>query len=388
METPELLERALEPIVDEIGRLRPGGAHVIDAHTHLGLDEDGMSLDPEGLHRLLDQAGADQALVFPLHDPERAPAYRVPNDRVLAWAGESGGRFLPFCRLDPADGPIQEAERCLAAGAKGIKLHPRAQAFGMIADGCADIFGLAEQANVPILIHAGRGLPPTFGAELVSLAHQHPGARLILAHLGVCDQAVLAEGLRGHPGVVYDTSWLNPADTLGLFARVPAERIVFGSDPPYGRTLVGLYLILRVAASLGLDGEMVRDILARTTQTLVEGAPLREASEPRAPELLVVDHRLSRIHTGLMMSFGAIMAGNREMAIGTLSLAAAVTRDPAAGEAGLALERIARLLETAQALLDVEDESGVTRPALQCLVLAMTIAATEVPQRLAPKPTI
>jgi len=382
METPELLVRALEPIVDEIGRLRPGGAHVIDAHTHLGLDEDGMSLDPDGLHRLLDQAGADQALVFPLHDPERAPAYRVPNDRVLAWAGESGGRFVPFCRLDPADDPVREAERWLAAGAKGIKLHPRAQAFGMIADGCADIFALAEQANVPILIHAGRGLPPTFGAELVSLAQSHPGARLILAHLGVTDQAVLAEGLRDHPGAVYDSSWLNPTDMLALFARVPAERIVFGSDPPYGRTLVGLYLILRVAASLGLDGEMVRDILGRTTQTLVDGKPLREASPPRAPDLLVFDHRLARIHTNLMMAFGAIMAGNRDMALGVLSLAASATRDPAAGEAAAAPERIAALLETALALVDAEDESGVSRPALQAIVLAMTIAATEVPQRV------
>jgi uncharacterized protein len=382
LETPELLARALRPISDEIRRLRPDGAHVIESHAHLGLDEDGMSLDPEGLHQLLDQAEVDQALVFPLHDPERAPAYRLPNDRVLAWAAESEGRFVPFCRLDPADGPVREAERCLSAGAKGIKLHPRAQAFGMVADGCADIFALAEQANVPILIHAGRGLPSTFGAELVSLAQSHPGARLIMAHLGVTDQAVLAEGLRDHPGAVYDSSWLNPTDMLALFARVPAERIVFGSDPPYGRTLVGLHLILRVAASLGLDGEMVRDILGRTTQTLVDGRPLREASPPRAPELLLFDHRLARIHTNLMMAFGAIMAGNRDMAFGVLSLAASATRDPAAGEAAVALERIAALLETALALVDAEDESGVSRPALQAIVLAMTIAATEVPQRV------
>ncbi|MDX6533067.1 MAG: uncharacterized protein QOJ13_3723 [Gaiellales bacterium] len=381
METPELLAQALRPISDEIGRLRPGGAHVIESHAHLGLDEDGMSLDPEGLHRLLDQAEVHQALVFPLHDPERSPAYRVPNDRVLAWAGESEGRFVPFCRLDPAEDPIREAERCLAAGAKGIKLHPRAQAFGLVAGGVPDIFALAEQANVPILIHAGRGLPPTFGAELVSIAQRHPGARLILAHLGVTDQGVLAEGLRGHPGAVYDTSWLNPTDMLGLFARVPAERVVFGSDPPYGRTLVGLYLILRVAASLGLDGEMVRDILGRTTQDLIDGQPLREASPPRAPELLVFDHRLARIHTGLMMSFGAIMAGNVEMAVGMLELAAAATRDPAPGDAAIALERIAKLLETALALVTTQDESGASRPALQAIVLAMTIAATEVPQR-------
>ena len=33
----------------ELAHLRPGGAEVIDIHTHLGNDEDGMSLDPGGL---------------------------------------------------------------------------------------------------------------------------------------------------------------------------------------------------------------------------------------------------------------------------------------------------------------------------------------------------
>jgi hypothetical protein len=85
----DLLDRTLAPFRSELGRLRPAASLVVDAHTHLGLDEDGMSLDPAGLVALLDAADASQALVFPLHDPERAPSYRVPNDRVLAWAADS-----------------------------------------------------------------------------------------------------------------------------------------------------------------------------------------------------------------------------------------------------------------------------------------------------------
>ena len=87
--------------------------------------------------------------MFPLHDPERNPAYRVPNDRVLAWAAESDGRLVPFCRLDPSEAPLEEAHRCLSAGARGIKLHPRAQAFafdGAIIDALDGIFALAESS--------------------------------------------------------------------------------------------------------------------------------------------------------------------------------------------------------------------------------------------------
>ncbi len=120
---------ALAPFLADAARLLPPGAEVFDAHTHLGLDEDGRSLTLPELLSQLDDAGARRACVFPLHDPARNPAYRVPNDRVLAWAGESDGRLIPFCRLDPFDGPVAEAERCLAAGARGIKLHPRAQGF-------------------------------------------------------------------------------------------------------------------------------------------------------------------------------------------------------------------------------------------------------------------
>jgi len=64
-----LYARALEPFLIDAGRLLPSGAEVFDAHTHLGLDEDGRSLTLEQLLGLLDDAGARRACVFPLHDP-------------------------------------------------------------------------------------------------------------------------------------------------------------------------------------------------------------------------------------------------------------------------------------------------------------------------------
>jgi len=115
-----LYAEALVPFLAETERLRPPDCELIDAHTHLGLDEDGRSLTLAQLLSLMDAAGARRACVFPLHDPERRPGYRVPNDRVLEWSRESDGRLVPFCRLDPAEDPLGETERCLAAGARGI----------------------------------------------------------------------------------------------------------------------------------------------------------------------------------------------------------------------------------------------------------------------------
>ena len=375
-EAQALLERSLVPIVDEVARLRPGGAYIIDVHTHLGLDEDGMTLDPAGLIEMLDQVDAQQAVVFPLHDPERSPAYRLPNDRVLDWAAGSDGRLIPFCRLDPAEQPVAEAERCLGLGARGIKLHPRAQAFGL-AGQVEPIFALAEEAHVPILIHAGRGLPDTFAAELVEVANKHPGAGLIMAHVGVADQAVMGDGLRDHPRAVFDSSWLSTIDMLSLFTRVPAERIAFGSDPPYGRTLTGLFLLLRTAACLGLSPEVQRHMLGGAAQRLIADEELLPASAPPAPQRLLVDARLIRLHTGLMLVFGSVVGGTP--ALEMLELARRICLDPDPGPAGAAFERILPLLDTAKQILILEPE--FPRRALLPIVVAMAIAATEVPQQ-------
>jgi predicted TIM-barrel fold metal-dependent hydrolase len=370
----QILSRAAGPFREEMTRLRPSGAAVIEAHSHLGADEDGRTLAPDELHAMLDADDVGRAVVFPLHDPERRPAYRLPNDRVLAWAQESDGRFVPFCRLDPAEDPISEAERCLERGARGIKLHPRAQAFAF-ADGAADdIFGLAEQASVPILIHAGRGMPP-IADGLADLALRHPGAPLILAHAAIADQGVLTSRLAGHPAVLYDTSCFSAFDILGLLARAPAERIVYGSDPPYGRPLTGLYLLLRCAAAAGIDEMTLDMMLGGTMARLLAGEPLAEPTAPRRSDELVISGRLARAYAYGTVAFGALLGGGTvEGAKGALDLMAASARDPEPAEAGAALERISETVEAALAIVDDPDGRW---PAFGLMHLCLSMAATE-----------
>ncbi|HTA12425.1 MAG TPA: amidohydrolase family protein, partial [Solirubrobacteraceae bacterium] len=289
-----LYANALAPFLAEVQRLRPTDAEVIDAHTHLGLDEDGRSLTLEQLLAQLDAAEARRACVFPLHDPERRPSYSVPNDRVLEWAGQSEGRLVPFCRLDPAEGPLVEVERCLANGARGIKLHPRAQDFVFDGGEMDEVFALAESASLPILIHAGRGLPP-LADGLVDLALRHPGAALILAHGAICDQGILTTRLATHPGVLYDISCFFPLDVVELLARAPIERVVFASDPPYGLPATTLYMALRIAAHARLDEPRTRLMLGGTMASLLDGKALPASTPPPRGETIVLSGRLARV---------------------------------------------------------------------------------------------
>ncbi|HEY1687269.1 MAG TPA: amidohydrolase family protein [Solirubrobacteraceae bacterium] len=371
-----LYASALAPFVAEAQRITPADAEIFDAHTHLGLDEDGRSLDLPTLLAQLDAAGAQRACVFPLNDPERVPRYSVPNDRVLRWAEESDGRLIPFCRLDPEEEPLAEAERCLQAGARGIKLHPRAQAFGFESAAMNGIFQIAEDASVPILIHAGRGMPPIADA-LADLALKHPGATLILAHSAICDQGILTTRLADHPAVLYDTSCFFPVDLIELFARVPSERIVFASDPPYGLPATGLYMVLRVAAQFGLEERALRGVLGGTIAGLFDGSGLPAVNPPRRGETICLSGRLARVYGYAGLAGPAMFAGAQEQALAMLELALAACRDPDPGEDGTSMEMIGTALQAAVTLLrEGGDAPQSVRGAIDLLFRSTIHAAT------------
>jgi hypothetical protein len=171
---------------------------------------------------------------------------------------------------------------------------------------------------------------------------------------------------------------------MALFARVPAERIVFGSDPPYGRTFVGLYLILRVLACFGVDADTRRHVVGDAVARMVDGETLMPVTAPRAPQQLLLDAKLARLSSNLMMVLGLILSGNAERSLDMLWLSLMTCQDDNPGDAGPALERIGPLLEaSAQSLREQPD---VPRLASQPVVLAMAIAATEVPQAAVAEP--
>jgi len=180
------------------------GVRWLDVHTHIGhADPDGYEADPEDLIEALDAAGQHAALVFPMHEPD---GYSAANDMVIAEAEASDGRLFAFCRLDPHDDALAEAERALDRGARGIKLHPRAEQFTLDNPGLAAVFAMADERRLPVLVHAGRGIP-ALGRHAVEATGRHPGMRLILAHAGISDLAWIWREAPDHPNLFFDTSW-------------------------------------------------------------------------------------------------------------------------------------------------------------------------------------
>jgi predicted TIM-barrel fold metal-dependent hydrolase len=382
----EPIQRALELIEsydEELRRELPAGAGIFDAHTHLGNDIDGMTGDLDELLAAMDRYGVSRAFMFCLDEPDRHPGFRAANDRTLAFAERSAGRLIPFVRLDLTEGPVEEARRVLDLGARGIKLHPRAQQF-LVDDVRLDpIFALAAERRVPILIHGGRGLPP-IAAGLHALVDRYPGSQLIIAHAGIADLAGLAGHFSGHAGVFFDTSTWSAIDLLDFYRQVPPEQIVYASDYPYGTQPGSLLIALKTARAAGLGDEQVRLMLAGNAERIVAGEPPLEPPQPQGSETLTQSLQLARIHQYLSMSTPLLWTRQPDT-IGALGLAINTCGERNGHGHAEQIDQIRELLETAsdlwRVLPEIEDEPervSAMRTTFRLIHLADILAVTSV----------
>jgi uncharacterized protein len=299
MYTDDLLLPWLTSLFEQLPSVR-----LFDAHTHLGAnDPEGWTCSPRELGDALALVRA-RGVVFPLME---TAGYRAANDAVLAAADASEGRLVPFCRVNPHDDPVNELERCLAAGASGVKLHPRAERFDLGHPGVAATFAVADERRLPVTIHSGLGIP-SLGRDALALAEHYPRAPLVLAHVGVTDLAWIWRHLGDHPNVYFDTAWWNPADHLALFALVPPGRILLGSDIPFGTTAAAAIVAIRCGLEVGLTPAQVAAVTGGQLERLIAGEePLDLGPAPRTavwrPPLL------ERVFTLLVAALSRMLEG-------------------------------------------------------------------------------
>ena len=363
----------IAPLIDpwaQLMREQVPGLELFDAHTHLGRnDPDGMSQTPQELLEVLGSARARGAFVFPMHEPD---GYPPANDMVIEAAAASDGLLTPFCRVSPhaGDAPA-EAERALAAGARGIKLHPRAEQFTLDHPAVRSLAAIAHERELPILIHAGRGIP-ALGAHAVELAGAFPAARFILAHAGVCDLSWIWRAAADHPNLLFDTAWWMPADLQTLFALVPPGQILFASDAPYGYTLMSAVTQIRSALQVGLSVEQIRCISCEQSLRIAAGEPLAPAGpavgeRDRASHLL-----LDRVAEYVMLGAIATMRNN-EGGPEMLALARMACDVPDGIDDAPVFEALRDLLDT---FAEISVAEPTNRRRLAFLILAASVART------------
>ena len=367
--------------MDENELLRPWFAHMVaslahvslfDVHTHIGHnDPDGFTMSTAELLAALEAAGSRGA-VTPMHEPD---GYPPANDAVLEACQRSEGRLVALCRLDPHSDPVIELRRCLDAGARGVKLHPRAESFELSDREVEPIFAVAHERRLPVLIHAGRGIP-ALGRDAVTLSRRYPDARIILAHGAICDLNWLWREIPRHRNLFIDTSWWNPTDQAALVSLIPPGHLLYATDLPYFTPYLVATMVTRYAYQVGLDDDQVAGILGGQAERVLAGAEPLDLGPAPGQGALDYDVRLERVSMLLGLALGRMLMGRTGWEPLSLARLACDLGDPDAPESDVC-RNVLSLLARQERLAKLDRHvSAPFGPGIRLVMLAACIVRT------------
>ncbi len=209
---------------------------IIDAHLHLGTDVvwDATNTEAEIL-AALDGAGVDAACVLPQNGEPTVGWARDAHDRIAAFARAHPRRIFglanvhPYNRLEDYAAEVTRAVRDL--GFRAVKVHPHAHGANPLGRRMRDVFALARDLEIAVLVHTGVGMPFANPAMWIPLARDFPGVPVVLAHCGqgvlFGEAVVTAETC---PNVYLEVSSTAAGHIARVVQRFGARRVLFASD--------------------------------------------------------------------------------------------------------------------------------------------------------------
>lgn len=212
-----------------------GGFRVYDTHTHIGqARHSGRRYSAEDLLRDMDASGVDRALVIPF--PVVAD-YREANDTVGRAVLAHGDRLKGAACLPAFLGEAEIGEELTRVaekyGVRVLKFQPQYQPLNPLSEEFEELCGAAWERGMAMLCHTGSGEPFALPSLFIHAARRQPEQPVVLAHCGTPAyylEAVVAAEVCGN--IYLELSSLMPHHVRDVLARVPAARLMIGSDLP------------------------------------------------------------------------------------------------------------------------------------------------------------
>jgi predicted TIM-barrel fold metal-dependent hydrolase len=212
--------------------------------------------------------GIDKAIVFTIEGFYKD--YKRCNDELGQATRKYTDILYAFCTVDPKDGSnaVTEMQRCFYEyNMKGVKLHPWLQAFSAVDPIVFPIVQEAAKLDIPVLFNDGSP-PYSDTLEVAYLAHKFPEAKIILGHSGQLDFYRLAiVAAQRNENIVLCTSSTARLGLQEIVDMVGAERIIFGSDFPFGGQSILKNEIIKIEC-LEITEEDRRKILCENARRL------------------------------------------------------------------------------------------------------------------------
>ena len=183
----------------------------------------------------LDKAGIER---FAAHSVATTPKQVASiNDFILDSYAKYPDRIVPFAAMHPGvDDPWKTMDDIVAAGFRGVKIHPDIQGFRLDDENVLQMIAAIE-GRLPLLIHTGdRRYDNSGPARMNHVLDIFPNLTVICAHLGGWSEWEDAQALAKYDNIYVDTSSslyaLSPDKAASLIRGFDGGRVLFGTDYP------------------------------------------------------------------------------------------------------------------------------------------------------------
>ncbi|VBB45545.1 Amidohydrolase family protein [uncultured Desulfatiglans sp.] len=202
----------------------------------------------EEIIQAMDEGGIRKSVIFGF-PWERETLYKTHNDYIVDAVRRYPDRLIGFACFSPtAPGAAREAERCLAAGLRGIgELAVYGGGLtGAVTRGLSEVMEICRAHDAPLLMHVNEpvghsypGKAPMTLAEVYTFVAAYPENRIVLAHWGggIFFYALMKKEVRERLANVWFDTAASPYLYEPAIYRIAGEiigydRILLGSDYP------------------------------------------------------------------------------------------------------------------------------------------------------------
>ena len=217
---------------------------IIDSHTHWGPSVSmGTEVTTEELLGQARESGVHRIVIFPF--PSMALADEGINMRLLVEA-EKHREFIPYYYIPEDLRPIPRGN-----GFFGGKWHW----MRGVSDSSSN-YRVLEDPELDRHIEASEeiGLPIVFEEEFAfteNFVRRTKDLKIIIPHLGMLGGNPLdfLQAFKDRQNVYFDTALASPGTIMSFINEIGPERILFGSDVPFGTMKWELQKVLSLAIS-------------------------------------------------------------------------------------------------------------------------------------------
>lgn len=249
----------------EIGRQAQQGAGLsglagtVDEYLELMAAGVGHDIETAVMVNMTPVADMRDAIMSRGSTEEEASAKAIERlQRRNAWTCDvtrEHAQLLPYISLDPSMSDhdlVAELAAGVKQGARGVKLHPSNQRYLPADRRLWPAYEEIQRLGLPIISHSGFHLDPNSPPyarpnNFREVLDHFPKLTLVLAHLGqgfLDDSFEMAER---YPGLCFDSSMavagstdppgVSDEEAVAILRRIGVERVLFGSDFPWGHPL-------------------------------------------------------------------------------------------------------------------------------------------------------